>query len=282
MRVHHFILGIDVFIGLYLNKAYVENGIMNRDFSSELSNKLSSDGFATIESSTCSEIEIIQNDLLSLVNKYAWKKIEKLEDANKGVPVERLNALRLEAINLINSHERFKAALLKEAAQILQPVLGPDIAVQKNFALVISMPGDQSSQIPFHADTWSGHSIFELNLWVPLSRSKNSASMFILPLPALKRFSESKVEIQSIQEAMVHFKKDYYWLDIQAGQFFLFWQHLPHGNVTNQEDFTRWSLNIRFKSLFAPYGEKGLGDYFVPLQYGALTNLALKNGQLWA
>ena len=46
------------------------------------------------------------------------------------------------------------------------------------------------------------------------------------------------------------------------GKVLLFSQNLMHGNRINQEPETRWSMNCRFKSLFSPYAEKRLGEFF--------------------
>ena len=41
----------------------------------------------------------------------------------------------------------------------------------------------------------------------------------------------------------------------------------------NETKKTRWSLNIRFKNLFTPFGERNLLDYFEILKTSPITNL---------
>ena len=60
-------------------------------------------------------------------------------------------------------------------------------------------------------------------------------------------------------------KKDLIWIDIKKGEFLLFNQNLPHGNITNKKQETRWSMNCRFKSIFSPYKEKQIGEFFEPI-----------------
>ena len=52
------------------------------------------------------------------------------------------------------------------------------------------------------------------------------------------------------------------WIEIKYGQILIFNQNLPHGNIVNKEKETRFSFNCRFKSIFAPYGDKKIGEFF--------------------
>ena len=54
------------------------------------------------------------------------------------------------------------------------------------------------------------------------------------------------------------------WLNVKFRRF-LFNQCLPHGNIVNVEKETRWSLNCRFKSVFSPYHDKRIGEFFEPI-----------------
>ena len=55
------------------------------------------------------------------------------------------------------------------------------------------------------------------------------------------------------------------------GQFLIFNQSLPHGNVVNKEKQTRWSMNCRFKTIFSPYEDKKIGEFFLPITTRAIT-----------
>ena len=60
-------------------------------------------------------------------------------------------------------------------------------------------------------------------------------------------------------------KKELSWINIKYGQVLLFNQTLPHGNIINNTKETRFSLNCRFKSIFSPYGDKKIGEFFEPI-----------------
>ena len=55
----------------------------------------------------------------------------------------------------------------------------------------------------------------------------------------------------------------------------IFNQALPHGNTINEENETRVSLNCRFKSLFSPYGDKKLGEFFEPIIIRPATKIGI-------
>ena len=55
----------------------------------------------------------------------------------------------------------------------------------------------------------------------------------------------------------------------------IFNQNLPHGNVVNLESETRWSLNCRFKSVFSPYGDKKIGEFFEPITLRAISKIGM-------
>ena len=71
-------------------------------------------------------------------------------------------------------------------------------------------------------------------------------------------------------------EKEIDWLKVEHGKFLLFNQAIPHGNVINKENETRWSLNCRFKSIFSPYDDKRVGEFFLPITVRAMTEIGVK------
>ena len=65
-------------------------------------------------------------------------------------------------------------------------------------------------------------------------------------------------------------------LEIKYGELLIFNQNLPHGNITNTEIETRWSMNCRFKSIFSPYGDKKLGEFFKPITLKAASKIGME------
>jgi sporadic carbohydrate cluster 2OG-Fe(II) oxygenase len=68
-------------------------------------------------------------------------------------------------------------------------------------------------------------------------------------------------------------KKKVRWIKINKGNYLLFNQNLPHGNVVNEESETRISMNCRYKSLFSPYADKKIGEFFSPITERVSTKI---------
>ena len=66
------------------------------------------------------------------------------------------------------------------------------------------------------------------------------------------------------------------WLEVKYGEVLIFNQALPHGNRINTENETRWSMNCRFKSVFTPYGDKKLGEFFEPITLRAASKTGME------
>ena len=65
------------------------------------------------------------------------------------------------------------------------------------------------------------------------------------------------------------------WLKVNYGEMLIFNQTLPHGNIINKERETRISLNCRFKSIFSPYKDKKIGEFFIPITTRAMTEIGI-------
>jgi hypothetical protein len=50
-----------------------------------------------------------------------------------------------------------------------------------------------------------------------------------------------------------------------------------HGNRINTEAEARWSMNCRFKSVFSPYADKKLGEFFEPITLRPATRFAMSH-----
>jgi len=149
--------------------------------------------------------------------------------------------------------------------------------MQKNINLSIQFPNDNSSLLPIHSDVWSGDSPYEINLWIPLVNCYKTKSMYILEqkdYPSFKKDMERK-NYSSSEDIFKLVKNKIKWLTVNYGQFLIFNQGLPHGNVINAENESRWSMNCRFKSFFSPYGDKKIGEFFLPITTRAMSEIGM-------
>jgi sporadic carbohydrate cluster 2OG-Fe(II) oxygenase len=190
-----------------------------------------------------------------------------LNNIHQNVPVSELNEFRLKIIQGFNAIEGFREMYFRVARPYLETIVGNELSMQLRVNLSIQLPGDSSSLLPVHADTWSGDSSFEVVVWLPLVNCYDTKSMYILPPRPASKLSGEFIEragnnSDDLYDSIVN---DVEWLEVRYGEVLIFNQALPHGNSINEESETRWSMNCRFKSVFSPYGDKKIGEFFEPI-----------------
>ena len=245
-----------------------------------ISQKFLSDGYVIKEADDKYALDWIRETVCGLIRSELNQPdsehddIEQLlNDFHTEVPVADLNNFRVRLIQKINEEAEFRSHYLSVARNLLYDLVGNELAMQTRVNLSIQYPNDASSLLPIHADVWSGDSPFEAVLWIPLVNCHNTKSMFILP-PAESRELHNRFpefEHKTDEDIFKAFENSLKWIEIEYGEVLLFNQNLPHGNRVNQEEQTRWSLNCRFKSVFSPYGDKRLGEFFEPVTLRAAT-----------
>lgn len=205
------------------------------------------------------------------------KHEDLLNHIHKKVPIGELNKFRLKIIRSFNALEKFREMYFRVARPYLESLVGNELAMQLRVNLSIQFPGDDSSLLPVHADTWSGDSSFEVVVWLPLVDCYRTKAMYILPpLPAEKLKQQFILRAGNSSEQLFQSIRDEVkWLDVRYGEVLIFDQALPHGNRINEEAETRWSMNCRFKGVFTPYGDKKIGEFFEPITLRAASKTGM-------
>jgi len=248
-----------------------------------ISKKFLSDGYLIVDISEINSYQWIENKIKKLVLKFL--KISKkdlhndiLDNVHEHLSLNELNMFRMYIIEEINKLKDFKFHYFTVAKDLIYKIVGNELAMQKKINLSIQLPNDSSSILPVHSDVWSGDSPFEIVVWLPLVNCFKTKSMYILPPAKYKSLEKSfkKVVNKSSESLFKIIKKDVKWINIKSGQVLIFNQSLPHGNRVNVEETTRWSMNCRFKSLLSPYGDKKLGEFFLPITTRVATNIGLE------
>ena len=227
-------------------------------------------------------LEWMRSQFISLIgNTLGVKADERPEDTlnqiHQKVPVSELNTFRLKIIQGFNAIEDFRQMYFRVVRPYLEILVGNELAMQLRVNLSIQLPGDDSSLLPVHADTWSGDSPFEVVVWLPLVDCFRTKTMYILPpeqsLKFSKQFNE-KAE-NSSEDLYQSMRDEVKWLEVRYGEVLVFDQALPHGNRVNEEPEARWSMNCRFKGVFTPYGDKKLGEFFEPITLRAASRAGM-------
>jgi len=158
-----------------------------------------------------------------------------LSELHKSVTsYHQLNTNRQACFNRINKELDWKKFIYESTYDSLKSFLGEDLSIQRAINLSIQIPGDSSSLLSAHIDPRSGDSPFQRVIWLPLTNAYGSNSMFIdSPTSGVRSTITTSI-----------------------GDYLLFDSNCIHGNVVNETQETRISLNVRVKSWFAP----DLGD----------------------
>lgn len=154
-------------------------------------------------------------------------------------------------------------------------LLGPDIFAQKLSNLMIHRPFDPNKSEP-HRDA-PLNSYYEITVWIPLVNCFNSKSMYILNLEETKKaFAVANDSNKSWNEFEDYILARSNELTVNFGQALIFWTGLFHGSRVNQENETRWTMNLRFKNVFSPNGMKDPFGFFKVFNLSPLTRIALE------
>ena len=243
-----------------------------------LSQEFLNTGYLIRKSENLQSIKLIRKIILQSTKKYLnTKKNINLNNIHKFISIKELNSFRLQIINDLSNNKNLRLNYFNIARKHLYAIAGNELMMQRNINLSIQFPNDEGSLLPVHSDVWSGDSPYEINLWLPLVDCYRTKSMYLLPQKKYNKF-EKRIHYEknkSSSQIYNRISKDIKWMNIKYGSFLLFNQSLPHGNVVNREKETRWSLNCRFKSIFSPYLDKKIGEFFLPITTRAATEIGI-------
>jgi len=238
------------------------------------------DGYVVLPAESRADLDRVRDLLADIAASYLklpapHDKGAFLDRIHEKVDVERLNDLRLAVIREMNEESWTRLAYFNTARRALEILVGNELAMQLRINLSIQLPNDDSSLLPVHADVWSGDSPYEVVLWIPYVHVYWTKTMFILPRDRDSRYQTrmNELKLKSADELYRAIKPDLRWLDIPYGNVLLFTQNVMHGNIVNREPETRWSSNCRFKSVFSPYHDKKLGEFFEPILVRPATRI---------
>jgi sporadic carbohydrate cluster 2OG-Fe(II) oxygenase len=248
----------------------------------EIGNKFRKNGYLISKIKNIKNFQSIQKLVINFLRKNHSIRESLTDDfilnnAHKIIKKNQLNNTRLKIINHLNSKNNFIKDYYILSKQLLDILVGNELSMQKRVNLSIQFPKDKSSLLDLHSDVWSGDSPFEAVVWLPLVNCYKTKSMYILPPNKYKKFEKifKDKKNNDSKKIFLKIKKDLIWLKVNFGEIVIFNQCLPHGNVVNDTNETRWTFNCRFKSLFTPYNDKKLAEFFTPITLRPLSEIGL-------
>lgn len=257
------------------------------DKEEEISNEYLKNGYVIKPVDNIEALNEIKNEFITTISKIIGGKIslnpdDILNNTHNYVSPSELNPFRMKIIQSINSRKDFRELYFKTARSYLELLVGNELVMQNRINLSIQLPGDDSSLLTVHADTWTGDSPYEAVVWIPLVDCFKTKSMYILTPDKFKKIEQFflKKENKSSSSLYQEIKKDVTWLDVKFGEVLIFNQSFPHGNIVNEEPDTRWTMNCRFKSIYTPYGDKKIGEFFEPITLRAASKAGMVSQSL--
>jgi len=179
---------------------------------------------------------------------------EFLNHIYKVVNIEKLNDLRMAIYGAINTHSWLRPTYYSLARNVIDALVGNELAMQNKINLSIQLPDDDSSLLGIHSDSFSGETPFQVVEWVPLIDVYDTKAMFLLPPEANRKY-------------IPRFKAI-----LEKGGMDLLWTE-----VKDDLGETRWSFNCRVTGLFTPYAStaKSLGGFYLPITTKVVSRVGM-------
>ncbi len=206
-----------------------------------------------------------KNIKIKFKNKFKKKSFEKFHES---ISFLEINDIRIKIIEFMNKQNYIKKGIYESVQPFLDASLGPDIIIQKGINMAIQMPND-SKRPPFHRDT-PHSSNHELVVWIPLVHCRKTMCMHMFD----KKYNKKAISLfkGKNKNRFEKFAEKYGDLiDVKFGEAIIFSADNFHNIPINKTKDTRWSLNIRFKNLYTPYGERNILDYFEIIKISCVT-----------
>lgn len=193
----------------------------------------------------------------------------------KGIDDAYANSLVVELLEGIKNDINIGNIIYRASPEPIDYYLGNDVLCQRNQNIVFQYPySNRFSEL--HTDA-PNNSLHEIVYWLPLVNCYETKSFFIVEHNQsevlLERYLNKEFKSwdefkESAIEKAIH-------LEIKVGEVLGFWSGLLHGSLINETQESRFSLNMRYKNMFAPHGLKNPLTFYKPMKFTGLTRMAI-------
>lgn len=191
--------------------------------------------------------------------------VQDLEDFHKTVDPTQIFSTTLHVQKAFGRREfmqRFDA-FAEEYGQPLidhQPYM---LKRQATLNLVVPNQKSLGRLLPFHQGVWYANGRGQRTIWLALTRCFGSNSMWVLDTETSRNISRDMIQNQWDQQRFENECMRHAWpVEIGPGQCHLFHQEIMHGNVNNQTDITRMSIDWHLLVKGGEYGKRLPGGFF--------------------
>lgn len=183
-------------------------------------------------------------------------EVTELETLHLQVTSEELSKIRNHFYKASTRKDFMKMVDDFMARYITHRIGGKRYLVQRYPTLRIVEPNQskKSRRLTFHQGIWVGNGKGLRTVWMPFTKCYGTNSMQILPLGISKKITKqclrNRWSLEKFEEESI---KHSFPVTLDYGQCHLFFQEHIHGNVTNETDITRVSMDIRILIEGEPY-----------------------------
>lgn len=133
---------------------------------------------------------------------------------------------------------------------------------QGTLRVVIPQQAKVGRRLHFHQGIFVGNGRGCRTIWTPLTRAEKSNTMWIMNLDksreVTKQFLEEKWDLKKFEDICIRNSKP---VELKPGQSHLFFQEHIHGNVNNEEGYTRVSMDMRILIEGEEFGRRLPGGF---------------------
>ena len=136
--------------------------------------------------------------------------------------------------------------------------------IQRQGTLRVVIPNQElvGRRLQFHQGVFVGNGRGCRTIWTPFTEAKNTNTMWILDLDKsreiTKQFLSEKWSLQKFEDVCLQYARP---VNLEPGQCHLFFQEHLHGNVNNNEGYTRVSLDMRILIEGEEWGRREPGGF---------------------
>jgi len=199
------------------------------------------------------------------VAKEKYQNIESLETVHKSLNPRQIVELG-KYLQQATGGEEFMNRIDNYYESIVPSLIHEnEYMIQRFFTVRMVIPNQAKAGrlLQFHKDEWTGNGLGILTVWTPITKCYGSNSMQILSCQDSdyitnecydKHWPFEKIQSESQLKSFP--------VELEPGQAHLFQQHHIHGNINNDTEITRWSMDGRILPKGGEYHRKLPGGYF--------------------
>jgi hypothetical protein len=191
-------------------------------------------------------------------------EITELETLHLNVSPEELSQIRKHFHKASTRKEFMEMVDLFMEENIPQRICNKEYLIQRYPTLRIVEPNQakKSRRLAFHQGIWVGNGRGLRTVWMPFTRCYGTNSMQMLPLGISRKITKQCLRNQWSLEKFEDVSIEHSFpIDLDYGQAHLFFQEHIHGNVNNDTDITRVSMDIRILVQGEEYHRRLPGGY---------------------